>query len=141
KGLMVLKFARVDMVKYIKDVCALFEEQFQAKEIRFTLHLPQVRCFATIDPLNFDKVLVNVLSNACRFTPSGGQIGVELRQTSYLEHGNVFTLSVADSGQQIDEKEVDRIFERFYQSDRYRNHHSGAGIGLYLAKELMVLHG
>src|SRR3546814_10813697 len=70
KGLMTLKFARVDMVRYIEEVCALFEEQFLVKDIRFTLQLPDEQCVATIDPHNFDKVLVNVLSNACRFTPS-----------------------------------------------------------------------
>jgi len=141
KGLMVLKFARVDMVKYTEEVCALFEEQFLAKDIHFTLRLPETGCFATVDPLNFDKVLVNVISNACRFTPSGGDISVELTEKAHGRFGTTLTLSVADSGQQIDEKEVDRIFDCFYQSDHYRNHHSGAGIGLYLAKQLMALHG
>src|SRR5690606_38166457 len=123
------------------EVCTLFEEQFIAKDIRFSLNVPDGNCLATIDPLNFDKVLVNVLSNACRFTPSGGQIKVELSQTANHQSGTQLTLSVADSGQQIDEHEMDRIFDCFYQSDHYRNHHSGAGLGLYLAKQLMVLHG
>lgn len=141
KGQLVLKFAEVDMIRYTREVCALFDEQFRAKDIHFTLDLPEGHCPAVIDPLNFDKVLVNVLSNACRFTPSEGHIRVALSRVEHRQRGTMLTLSVADSGQQIDVKEMDRIFECFYQSDHYRNHHSGAGLGLYLAKQLMTLHG
>ncbi len=139
KGMMKLHYDRVDMVSYTKELCALFDEQLSAKNIRLTLDLPTNGCWAVIDPVNFDKVLVNVLSNACRFTPTGGWIDVTLRMTE--GKGGRMTLSVADSGQQIEEKELERIFECFHQSDNSRNHSSGTGIGLYLAKQLMVLHG
>lgn len=142
KGLMMLKYTQVDMVRYTQEVCALFEEEFLVRDIHFTMKLPNHACFARIDPRNFDKVLVNVLSNACRFTPSGGWIAVELGQTTHDRSGKLLTLSVADSGRQINEQEIDRIFECFYQSDTHRDHNgSGTGIGLYLAKQLMELHG
>lgn len=141
KGMMKLQYDRVDMALYTKEVCALFDEQLSAKDIRLTLDLPDNACWAVIDPVNFDKVLVNVLSNACRFTPTGGWIDISLRTTDEGRAGTTLILAVADSGQQLDEKELDRIFECFYQSDSSRNHTSGTGIGLYLARQLMVLHG
>lgn len=142
KGLMTLRYKQVDMVQFTQEVCALFEEEFLAKDIQFTMKLPNQPCFARIDPRNFDKVLVNVLSNACQYTPSGGWIAVELSQIKSDPSGNLLTLSVADSGKQINEQETDRLFECFYQSDTHRDHNSsGTGIGLYLAKQLMELHG
>ena len=141
KGMLKLNYARVDMVSYTKEVCALFEEQLEAKDIRLKLKLPEHSCWAMIDPNNFDKVLVNVLANACRFTPSGGWIEVELKRLGDRQSTNTLLFAVADSGQPLDELEMDRIFECFYQSDKYRNHNSGAGIGLYLAKQLVMLHG
>nr|WP_255539718.1 two-component regulator propeller domain-containing protein [Parapedobacter sp. ISTM3] len=142
KGLMTLKCTQIDMVRYTQEVCALFEEEFSAKAIHFSIKLPDQACFARIDPRNFDKVLVNVLSNACRFTPSGGWIAVELCRTGHDRSGELLTLSVADSGPQINEQDIDRIFDCFYQSDTHRDHNnSGTGIGLYLAKQLIALHG
>lgn len=138
KGQMVLHYTQVDLVRYIREVCDLFEEQIRNKDIRFTLKCAYETRFAHIDPRNFDKVLVNVLSNACKFTPIGGWIEVEFN----VQADNMAVISVADSGQQIDEQEADRIFECFYQSDRHRDYNgSGTGIGLYLAKQLMELHG
>src|SRR5690606_27873887 len=125
-----------------RDVCDLFEEQFDAKDIRFTLKCTDEKMVAFIDPRNFDKILVNILSNACKFTPVGGWIEVELGCTSANQLGEMFIISIADSGQQIDEQHAERIFECFYQSDDHREYDSsGTGIGLYLAKQLMELHG
>ena len=138
KGQMVLQYMQVDLVRYIREVCDLFEEQIRDKDIRFTLKCAYETRFAHIDPRNFDKVLVNVLSNACKFTPIGGWIEVEFSMRS----DNMATISVTDSGQQIDDQEADRIFECFYQSDRHRDYNgSGTGIGLYLARQLIELHG
>ena len=142
KGLMTLTYSQIDIVRYIQDVCDLFEEQFDAKDIRFRLKCTGERMVASIDPRNFDKILVNILSNACKFTPVGGWIEVELSYTEDNQLGEMLTISVADSGQQIDEQHTERIFECFYQSDSHRDYNSsGRGIGLYLAKQLMELHG
>lgn len=141
RGQLTLKVAIVDMVRYTREICALFDAEFLAKGIRFTMDLPDNPCYARIDPRNFDKVLVNVLSNACRFTPPDGWIKVELRE-QLQGHQGILQLTVADSGQPIDTQDIERIFDCFYQSETHRDQNSGgAGIGLYLAKQLMELHG
>src|SRR5690606_21325619 len=115
KGLMTLTYSQIYVVRYIRDVCALFEDQFEAKDIRFTLKCANEKMVAAIDPRNFDKILVNILSNACKFTPGCGWTEVELNYTEDNKSGEMLTISVTDSGQQIDEQHTERIFECFYQ--------------------------
>ena len=82
KGQMAMHMSETDMVSFIKDEHQLFEQQAIAKQITFTFlhqdeHLP-----VWIDRNNFDKVLMNVLSNAFKFTPAGGKIQITLSQTT-----------------------------------------------------------
>lgn len=82
-------------------------------------------------------VLSNLVSNALKFTPDGGEISVE---TDFRENGLFF--SVTDTGPGITEEHIPKIFDRFYQADNSaRRNHDGSGIGLALVKEFTELHG
>ncbi|WP_439581605.1 hybrid sensor histidine kinase/response regulator transcription factor [Dyadobacter bucti] len=144
KGQMSLQFSTVEMVDFTKEICLLFEEQIEAKKIEFLVDAPSQKIFARVDPLNFDKVLINVLSNAFKFTPTGGAIRVAL-SVSDARNSNgqsALRLAVEDSGPFIDRHETERIFDCFYQSDHHRDHNRyGTGIGLHLVKQLVELHG
>ncbi|WP_257670259.1 two-component regulator propeller domain-containing protein [Parapedobacter tibetensis] len=142
KGLMNLQFERVEMTRFTDEICSLFEEQIAAKHIHFAIDHRVEKVFSNIDPRNFDKVLINIMSNACKFTPIGGSIHVALDLVNQEPENTgqpCLMISVADSGPQIAEKEMDSIFECFYQSER-GNQGLGTGIGLYLAKQLVALH-
>ncbi|SFC55182.1 Signal transduction histidine kinase [Parapedobacter composti] len=145
KGQMSLQVECVDMVKFTKAICSMFEEQLDAKDITLTVESPCSQLFANIDPRNFDKVLMNILANACRFTPMGGTIKVTLEAVE--GHGSkgspeYMRIAVSDSGPTIDEQEAERLFECFYQSKSHGDRNrQGTGIGLYLAKQLVELHG
>lgn len=143
KGLMNLSFTQVDLVKFTQEICSLFEEQVEAKEIQFVLECPTGAMPAYIDPRNFDKVLINLLSNAFKFTPIGGEIKISLIppcSVSTIEE-QFFTIAVMDSGRQINEKEADKLFNCFYQSEAHQDYNGyGTGIGLHLAKQLTELH-
>nr|WP_295927730.1 two-component regulator propeller domain-containing protein [uncultured Dyadobacter sp.] len=143
KGQMALQFSHVEMVDFTKEICLLFEEQIETKKIEFVVDAPPQKIFAHIDPLNFDKVLINVLSNAFKFTPKGGRIRVAL-SVSDTRNGNgrhELRMAVEDSGPFIDQHETERIFDCFYQSDSHRDHNRyGTGIGLHLVKQLVELH-
>jgi ligand-binding sensor domain-containing protein/signal transduction histidine kinase/CheY-like chemotaxis protein/AraC-like DNA-binding protein len=144
KGQMTLQFASVEMVEFTREICLLFEEQIETKNIDFLMDMPPEKVFANIDPLNFDKVLINVLSNAFKFTPNGGTIRVSLsvKDVDVINGLPELMLAIDDSGPFIDQNETERIFDCFYQSDHHRDYNRyGTGIGLHLVKQLVELHG
>lgn len=100
-----------------------------------------------IDPKNFDKVILNLLSNACKFTPENGKVKVSLNtgeDTSLPDKAPLHRyveLTVADSGIGIAPAEREHIFERFYQIRNSQNNSNvGTGIGLHLTRSLVELH-
>lgn len=85
------------------------------------------------------KILVNLISNAMKFTPRGGKVSIYVAVLSSGE-GETLYFSVCDTGTGIPEADLERIFERFYQADNQNNvsigGQSGTGVGLYLCREL-----
>lgn len=145
KGQMFMKFQETDMIGFIIDVMQPFEYMAHKKNIDFAfIHdMPQLK--AWIDLNNFDKVLMNVLSNAFKYTPEGGKIQVSLsigRDVSCKDAlQNFFEIVVTDSGIGIDKDKIERIFERFYQIDNdVTKSNFGTGIGLHLSRLLVRLH-
>ncbi len=100
----------------------------------------ELKAEAEGEPLVFDfdegkiiKVLTNLLSNAFKFTPKGGQITVKVYRT-----GEEVCVSVSDTGPGVAAKDKRRIFDRFYQA---KNSPAGSGIGLHIVHEFILLHG
>ncbi|MBP1614189.1 MAG: todS 13 [Bacteroidetes bacterium] len=112
-------------------------------EIRKIIHLRHSHYY--YDEEWIRKVLVNLLSNAVKFTPDGGSVTLYLY--SYINREGVESLyiAVSDSGVGILEKDLTRIFDRFYQSRQHVKFpvygQSGTGIGLYLCKRIVQQHG
>ncbi|MDR2917989.1 MAG: response regulator [Tannerella sp.] len=145
KGIMVLKFQEVEMVGFIRDLYAYFEYQAKAKNIQFGFHPGVEELRAWVDPKNFDKVIMNILSNAFKYTPENGNIDIYLNTVEVLsEENNInsyFEIIVADNGIGIKEEDRERIFERFYQiRNSYNNSNISTGVGLHLTRSLVNLH-
>ena len=145
KGQMSLTYQKTDVVAFIKDVMLTFDYMAKKKDITFSFDHTIEQLDAWIDYNNFDKILMNLLSNAFKYTPNGGKIDVRLStgnnpNNSYALR-SYFEISVIDNGIGIDKKEIDRIFERFYQiKNDITQSTSGTGIGLHLCKSLVELH-
>ncbi|HEX9987628.1 MAG TPA: ATP-binding protein [Chloroflexia bacterium] len=91
---------------------------------------------AVVDPVRFEQVINNLLDNAVKFSPQGGVITVELGQD---DEGGI-RLSVTDQGIGIPPGEYESVFDRFHQA--HSDHHlSGMGLGLYITREIVELHG
>lgn len=145
KGQMFLKFRETDLVGFINDVMQTFEYLAHKENIHFTFEheMPQLKVW--IDLNNFDKVLMNILSNAFKYTPDGGEIQISLttgqnatRRDALREY---FEIVITDSGIGIDRDKIERIFERFYQIDNdVTKSNFGTGIGLHLSHLLVQLH-
>lgn len=147
KGLMSVKLRKTDIVGFIDDLMQTFEFQADKRHIKFDFIHSVGHLDAWIDLNNFDKVLVNILSNAFKFTPEDGEVSIRLstgtddRTQGALRH--YFEITVSDTGDGIEEDKIEKIFERFYQIDNQGNDiNFGTGIGLHLARSLVQLqHG
>ncbi len=136
KGMMQMRMQETDLIGFTEDIHNMFKHQAESKQIALnfehdTDHLP-----VWIDRNNFDKVVVNILSNAFKFTPAGGTINIKITHDSQNA-----TIAISDSGEKIPEDKLDRIFERFYQtSSGINDRNLGTGIGLDLTRSLVELH-
>ncbi|MEM6784782.1 MAG: ATP-binding protein [Bacteroidota bacterium] len=144
KGL--LQAVRVDMSAFVEQVTQSFVPMTERKQIAFRVesgtrareahtHAPQL--YAYVDPEEFEKVLVNLLGNAFKFTPEGGTVVVKLDADD-----GALVLAVRDSGPGIAREHLPHLFERFYQADEMATRaEPGTGIGLALVRHLVELHG
>ncbi|MBM0130048.1 hybrid sensor histidine kinase/response regulator transcription factor [Segatella copri] len=136
KGQMVMRMCQTDMVAFINEEYELFKQQALAKNIDFEYQHDSEELPVWIDRNNFDKVIINILSNAFKFTPTAGHILLSLTHTDHHAY-----ISIKDSGIGIPKDKLETIFLRFYQtpadpSDR----NVGTGIGLDLTRSLVELH-
>jgi len=119
--------------RVIAHIHPTLEEKQIALEAQITDDLPTV----SVDPQRIEQVLLNLLDNACRYTPPGGKIAL----SAYREDGAVH-VSVRDGGPGIAPEDLPHIFERFYRGDKSRARSSGGtGLGLSIAKALIEAHG
>lgn len=119
----------------IQELASGFDAQTKEKGINVELSLPDVEEL-NIDALRIREVLNNILSNAIRYTPRGGDIKVDLSETSVGFERSV-TVTVQDSGAGIDLADLPHIFDRFYKS----SDSGGMGLGLSIAKYIIEAHG
>ena len=137
EGKMRLKIKTLDFVEYVNSLLSSVRPLADRKSIKLFFQHPPHEVNLTIDPDNFEKVVLNLLSNALKFTPESGRI------TLYIEeHPSNVTLIVEDTGIGIPENMLRAIFDRFSQVDGSLSRaHEGTGIGLALASEIVKLHG
>ena len=124
-----LKEYRLD--RQLSQIILSLEPQWSSKNINFDADLPKYIVTADEDLLS--QVWVNLLHNAIKFTPDGGEISVRLSDGS---------VTITDSGMGIAESDLLHIFERFYKADKARDRALGGnGLGLSLVKKIAELHG
>ncbi|MBP1619113.1 MAG: tmoS 12 [Bacteroidetes bacterium] len=146
QGKMKLKYTETDLVSFINEIYKIFEAQAQERGISLGFSHPTDQLLAWIDQNNFDKIIINILSNAFKFTPDKGEILISLTTGDHKTWADTLSeyaeITITDSGIGIDEDKIDKIFNRYYQG--YDNNSFGEimgyGIGLNLAKTLVLLH-
>ncbi len=115
--------------------------EMQSKGILFSCEIigEAADTLVAVDVRQMDRVFANLLYNAIRYTPEGGEIALTLR--TLPESGRVEIL-VADSGPGIEPADVPRVFDRYYRKNHSRSSGSGGGgLGLAISKEIVDLHG
>jgi len=130
----------VGVADLVAQVVAMMQPLAQQQQIRLEGKLEESLPFVHADPDRVLEVLVNLVDNALKFTPSGGCVVVN---ASRVEGDQSFAyLSVADTGCGISAEALPLIFERLYQENNSVDHgRTGLGLGLFITKELVNLHG
>jgi len=135
---MPLKIVHGNVSVLVSDTIASFESYADKLGIILTRTDEAKDVEMDYDPQMMEKVLVNLISNALKFTPGGGRIDVDV---SSINEGKNIVISVKDSGKGIPREEIPYIFDRFHQVDgTMTRNQEGTGIGLSLVKEFVELH-
>ncbi|MEP7377465.1 MAG: ATP-binding protein [Chitinophagaceae bacterium] len=132
-GNMKLQIITGDVLQLLKSLAASFDSMAERKQIHYHVHFPEQTHIAFFDKDKLEKIFVNLLGNAFKYTPEKGTVSiiVEMEETR-------LRLSVEDNGPGIAKKELDKVFDRFYQVEGTGD--KGSGIGLALVKELVDLY-
>jgi signal transduction histidine kinase/ligand-binding sensor domain-containing protein/DNA-binding response OmpR family regulator len=147
-GNLKLNLTEADLVDFTRIVVDSFNDFATEKQIKLKFITLKKRLFVCFDPDVIEKILNNLLSNAFKFTDAGGSISVNLSlifdsdDNDFLggeKEKQFIEIIVKDTGRGIQEKNLNKIFLRFFQTDDSKAN-SGAGIGLSLVKELVTLH-
>lgn len=124
-----------DIAALLRHAVELFEMAAAQKQLSLTADLPPSPLPFTGDRVKLQQLFGNLIDNAVKFTPPGGNIRVRL-----AGQGDQVTLEVSDTGIGIDDADQPHIFKRFYRADRSRNQ-PGNGLGLSLAAAIVKAHG
>jgi two-component system OmpR family sensor kinase/two-component system sensor histidine kinase BaeS len=131
-GTLGLKKEPTDLTVLIHDAVAAFASDETAKDIVIRVEDRDELPLVDVDPVRIREVLMNLLSNALRHSTSGGSIAVRTEVRN-----DAIVVSVADTGAGIPPDDLPRIFDRFYKGPRSH----GSGLGLTIARNLVVSHG
>lgn len=126
----------VDFNKFFNRIIDRFEMS-KSKNVEFKRLLPSTPYYVEIDTDKITQVIDNIISNALKYSPDGGNIRFGMKATD-----GILTVMVSDDGMGIPKENVERIFDRFYRVDRARARSmGGTGLGLAISREMILAHG
>ncbi len=140
-GQLSLNLEAADLVALAKNTTSLFEGLAQEKGIRFDFNAPADLPLVQADADRARQILHNLLGNALRHTPEGGQVSLSIARAQ-SQGGNFLRISISDTGPGIPAEALPHVFDRFWRADKSRSRaEGGAGLGLAITRQLVQAHG
>ena len=135
-GKMQASYSETDLARIVHVTAAHFDGIARERGMTYTVEAPDALP-AQLDPAKIERILLNLLSNAFKFTPEGGRVAVSL-----VRRGERAVLAVSDTGPGVPDEFRPVLFERFRQADAgTTRRHGGTGLGLAIVKDFAALHG
>ena len=139
-GKVELRTSYLDIVPLVKGLIMSFHSIAETKNIGLSINTLKPKHFLYVDQPKIEEIITNLLSNAFKYTPKGGEIAVDISEQEE-NNRSYLLIAVSDTGTGIPEEELPHIFDRFYQASNADTEDvTGTGIGLSLIKELTELH-
>jgi signal transduction histidine kinase/ligand-binding sensor domain-containing protein/DNA-binding response OmpR family regulator len=147
---MEIRVSKINLIEFTKNISYYFQEETNKKNILLSVDsdVPDLNVWA--DEKMLEKIIFNLLSNAIKVTPKGGAINIDLFSNHKLYNlplvnkvkpVKAIEIVISDTGKGLNEEEVDKIFERFYQvENQNKTYIGGTGIGLEVVKSFVYLH-
>lgn len=132
-----MQFEKIDLYKLCHEVIDQFEQKATKRDIKLKLDKPDQKITVYADWQRISQVITNLVSNAIKYSPEGGEVHV------WFDAGKKnITTFVSDTGEGIPEQHLNRIFERFYRVEKSRSREKGGtGLGLAIVKHILEGHG
>jgi len=135
-GYIKLQLVDIDIVGLVREIVLSVTQYFESLHISLMFDTDIPKKVIACDPDKIERIMLNILSNACKFTKSNGEVSVNIQdKQDYLE------IRIKDNGIGIPADKLKIIFEKFQQVDKSYNKPEGSGIGLSLVKSLIEMHG
>ena len=136
-GHAVLDKTLIKFADYFEDFAVLLDAEAESRNMTLEVNLKEAPEYCYADPKRLKQIVLNLVNNAFRYTPEGGTVTIIAK-----EQNGDFLFSVQDTGMGIAPEDVNKIFDRFYRTDRSRDRESGgSGLGLAITKALVDAHG
>jgi ligand-binding sensor domain-containing protein/signal transduction histidine kinase/DNA-binding response OmpR family regulator len=135
----ILEAAEGNIVKYVKEIFLSFTEFAKDGDYKYTFETSDEEILVYFDRYKLERVFYNLISNAFRYTPKGGEIAIKIRKES-----NQLIIEVEDNGIGIEKEHIDKVFDLFFEIPTHNqeqiNYNKGTGIGLSIVKNIVNLH-
>jgi len=140
-GQMQLYLEEIDCREFVEEIRHTIRGVMQSKNQQYQQHIDDEIATILIDKKKLKQVMLNLLGNASKFTPTGGEISLDIT-TEVAGGESVIRFTITDTGIGIDKENYDLIFDEFRQVDgSHSREYEGTGLGLPIAKKLVELHG
>jgi signal transduction histidine kinase len=140
-GRMEFKKSSCDFSAVIRRTLSELDPLIKSKPVSVTTEITTANTEAVFDERRMMQVMVNLISNAVRFSSSGGAISIRLGDSRMRDGGEALRCSVADDGPGIPEGELEEVFGKFIQSSKTKTGAGGTGLGLAICREIVEAHG
>jgi signal transduction histidine kinase len=135
-GMLALDLSNVNIVDVIRNIVLSVSDYVESRKLKIIFNSNVTEKIIACDLHKIDRVMLNLISNAIKFSYNNGEINVNV-----MDKGDTVEISVKDDGTGMDKRHLDLIFQRFYQADKSLSRNAeGSGIGLAIVKSIIDLH-